>query len=119
MVMEFGMSAKVGPINIADHGPRFLSPAFRRGDDVSEETEVAIDREVKALLMNGQDKARRILTARRADLEQLARVLLERETLDRKDLEKHFEGDGAESPEQPDSTDGVPAVPGSVRTSSG
>jgi cell division protease FtsH len=120
MVMEFGMSAKVGPINIADQGPRFLSPAFRRGDDVSEETEVAIDREVKALLMDGQDKARRILTARRPDLEQLAKVLLERETLDRRDLEEHFGGDGLEAPAgEREPTDEVPAVPGSVRTSSG
>ena len=46
--MEFGMSPGVGPINIADNGPRFLSPSFRRAEGVSDETEVAIDREVKS-----------------------------------------------------------------------
>ncbi|MDQ3956487.1 MAG: ATP-dependent zinc metalloprotease FtsH [Actinomycetota bacterium] len=94
MVMEFGMSENVGPINISDPGARFLAPAFRRGDDVSEETEVAIDREVKAILLEGQDKARTILTAHRDDLESLATVLLEKESLDRKDLDGYFEGNG-------------------------
>ncbi|HYZ46548.1 MAG TPA: ATP-dependent zinc metalloprotease FtsH [Actinomycetota bacterium] len=90
MVMEFGMSTKVGPINISVEGPRFLSPAFRRGDDVSEETEVAIDREVKSLLLEAQEKARRILSSHRADLDALAVVLLERESIDRRDLDAHF-----------------------------
>ena len=90
MVMEFGMSPKVGPINIAEQGPRFLAPAFRRGDDVSEETEVAIDREVKSLLLEAQDKARRILSSHRDDLDALAEVLLEKESLDRRDLDSYF-----------------------------
>jgi cell division protease FtsH len=94
MVMEFGMSSKVGPINISDEGPRFLSPAFRRGDDVSDETEVAIDREVKAILLEAQQKSRTILTDHRADLDALSKVLLERETLDRADLDRYFGADG-------------------------
>jgi cell division protease FtsH len=93
MVMEFGMSSKVGPINISDEGPRFLAPVFRRGDDVSEETEVAIDREVKAILLEAQRKSRAILTDHRPDLDALAEVLLERETLDRADLDRYFGGD--------------------------
>jgi cell division protease FtsH len=94
MVMEFGMSSKVGPINISEQGPRFLSPAFRRGEEVSDETEVAIDREVKAILLEAQKKSRTILTDHRADLDSLSEVLLERETLDRTDLDRYFEGDG-------------------------
>ena len=90
MVMEFGMSPRVGPINIADSGPRFLSPAFRRGEDVSDETEVAIDREVKSILIQGQERARAILKERRGDLDALAELLLERENLSGRDLEEHF-----------------------------
>ena len=90
MVMEFGMSPKVGPINIAETGPRFLSPAFRRGDDVSDETEVAIDREVKAILTEAQNVARTILGDHRGDLDALAAILLEKETLDRADLAAYF-----------------------------
>ena len=91
MVMEFGMSPRVGPINIADNGPRFLSPAFRRSEDVSDETEVAIDREVKSILIQGQQRARGILTEHRRDLDQLAELLLERENLSGRDLADHFE----------------------------
>ncbi|MDQ4095323.1 MAG: ATP-dependent zinc metalloprotease FtsH [Actinomycetota bacterium] len=95
MVMEFGMSPKVGPINIAETGPRFLSPAFRRGDDVFDETEVAIDREVKAILTDAQAVARSILADHRGDLDALAGILLEKETLDRTDLAAYFEREGA------------------------
>jgi cell division protease FtsH len=94
MVMEFGMSEKVGPINISEQGARFLSPMFRRGDDVSDETEVAIDREVKSILLEGQEKARSILLKRRGDLDELSEILLERETLDRADLDRHFSSEG-------------------------
>lgn len=90
MVMEFGMSEKVGPINIAEPGPRFLSPVFRRGEDISDETEVTIDREVRSILREGQEKAKRILQRHRRDLDELAQILLERETLDGNDLERYF-----------------------------
>ena len=96
MVMEFGMSPKVGPINIAMDGPRFLSPAFRRGDDVSDETEVAIDREVKAILTEAQQSARSILGDHREDLDGLAEILLEKESLDRTDLAAYFDSDKTE-----------------------
>ena len=91
MVMEFGMSPRVGPINIADNGPRFLSPAFRRSEEVSDETEVAIDREVKSILLQGQQRARGILTEHRDDLDALAELLLEKENLSGRDLADHFE----------------------------
>jgi cell division protease FtsH len=92
MVMEFGMSEKVGPINISDGSGRFLSPWFRRGDEVSEETEVAIDREVKAILVEGREKARRIIGERRQDMDGLAAILLEKESIGRKELDEFFQG---------------------------
>lgn len=91
MVMEFGMSEAVGPINISEGGPRYLSPNFRAGESVSNETEVTIDREVKAILTAGQEKARSILTGKREDMDRLAAVLLEKETLERDDLETFFD----------------------------
>ncbi|HEU4480242.1 MAG TPA: ATP-dependent zinc metalloprotease FtsH [Actinomycetota bacterium] len=98
MVMEFGMSKNVGPINIADQGGRFLGPAFRRSEEVSDETEMAIDREVKALLLEARDKAGRILSEHKEDLDNLAAVLLEKESLGRQDLEDYF-GKGGETQE--------------------
>jgi cell division protease FtsH len=90
MVMEFGMSENVGPINIAQQGGRFLNRAFGRGDEISDETEMAIDREVKSILLGARDKARGVLIDHRDDLDALATVLLERETIDRADFDAYF-----------------------------
>ena len=72
---------------------------FRRGDDISAETETAIDREVKAILLENRDKARKILNERRDDLDRLAVLLLEKESLGRRDLDEYF-GDAAEDDEE-------------------
>ena len=104
MVMEFGMSEKVGPINIAEYGPRFLAPGFRRGEEVSDETEVAIDREVKAILTEAHARAKEIIAEHRTEMDELSVVLLEKEVLDREDLDGYF-GTGKlpdDSPRQED-----------------
>ena len=49
-----------------------------------------IDREVKAILLEGQDKARKILAEHREDIDGLAVLLLEKENLSRKDLDEFF-----------------------------
>jgi len=105
MVMEFGMSEAVGPINIAQQGARFLMPGVRRAQEVSDETEVAIDREVKQILLEAQETARALLSKHRDDLDVLAEKLLEKESLDRSDLESHF----AEPSERPTGGLGAPA----------
>jgi cell division protease FtsH len=91
MVMEFGMSEKVGPINLAEQAGRFLGSVLRQSDGISDETEVAIDREVKALLLEARDKASTVLRDHRDDLDELVTVLLDKETLSRADLESYFE----------------------------
>lgn len=83
MVVEFGMSKEVGPINIAEQGYRFLTPALGRGTDISDETARAIDLEVKALLQEAHERAKVILIEHRPQLEVLAHQLLEKETLER------------------------------------
>ena len=103
MVMEFGMSDKVGPINIGETGSRFLNPMFRQGSDVSDEAQMTIDREVKAILEEGQVKARRILTEHRNDIGELAKLLLEKESLSRRDLDDYF-GASSLSTEDEDSS---------------
>ena len=90
MVMEFGMSEKVGPINLAEQGGRFLTREIRQSGGISDETEVAIDREVKTLLLEGREKATKILQDHRDDLDELSTALLDQETLSRSDLENYF-----------------------------
>jgi hypothetical protein len=45
---------------------------------------------VKAILLGARERARSILEERRHDLDVLAEVLLEKESLDRRDLDSHF-----------------------------
>jgi ATP-dependent Zn protease len=62
----------------------------RRGEDVSDETEMVIDTEVRSILREAHEKAGGILTDHREQLDALATLLLERETLERPDLEHHL-----------------------------
>ncbi len=59
---------------------------------------MTIDREVKAILEEGHDIARRLLSERRADLESLVLILLDKENMSGKDLDDYFSmnGNGAQ-----------------------
>jgi cell division protease FtsH len=89
MVMEYGMSRELGPVNLA--GPRrtqFLNadggaPSQR---NYSEETAREIDAEIKGLIDGTYERVRRLLTADRDVLEVLARRLLEKEVVDEGEL---------------------------------
>jgi cell division protease FtsH len=59
----------------------FLGMSVARQQNISESTAQKIDAEVKRLVENGHDEARKILEEKKADLEVLARGLLEFETL--------------------------------------
>jgi cell division protease FtsH len=57
---------------------------------MSEEAQVVIDREVRAILVQALDKASAILKSRKQDMDELAVILLDKETLDANDLDTHF-----------------------------
>jgi cell division protease FtsH len=59
----------------------FLGHSVSRQQNISEATAQKIDAEVRRLVEAGHDEARRVLEEKRADLETLARGLLEFETL--------------------------------------
>jgi cell division protease FtsH len=86
MVEEFGMSAVVGPVTLAEPS-LFLRGLSERREAVSPEVAAAADAEIHRLIEAADERAAEILQARRADLHTVARVLLERETLERADLE--------------------------------
>ena len=82
MVTQWGLSEELGPIAYAeDEGEVFLGQQIGRTRNISSETAKLIEEEIKALVMNGFDEARRILTERSADFEALGQGLLEYETL--------------------------------------
>ncbi len=82
MVTRWGYSDVLGPISYGDNQEEvFLGHSVARTQNVSEDTAQKIDIEVRRLVQNGMDEARRIITERIDDLHSVARALLEYETL--------------------------------------
>lgn len=81
MVTEWGMSDRLGPIAYASDGPVFLGRDFEERNTYSEETAGIIDEEIKAIVTRAYDRARKLLSENRAVLDNMARVLFERETI--------------------------------------
>jgi cell division protease FtsH len=88
MVTQFGMSDAIGPIAVGDREQEiFLGREVVQRREISDSTAKLVDDEVKRILMNAFNDATRILSERRPALDRLAAALLERETLDRDEVE--------------------------------
>ncbi len=81
MVTEWGMSEKLGPISYGSDGPVFLGRDFESHNAYSEETANLIDEEVKAIIATQYARAKKLLLEHRSVLDNMARVLVERETI--------------------------------------
>ncbi|MGH7834012.1 MAG: ATP-dependent zinc metalloprotease FtsH, partial [Candidatus Binatia bacterium] len=88
MVTQFGMSERLGLVSL--EGPRtpmFLPVPSQNAKEYSDETARLIDEEVKWILREAHAKVREILAAHRSPLEELARLLLEKEVVERPELQ--------------------------------
>ncbi|HEU4340823.1 MAG TPA: ATP-dependent zinc metalloprotease FtsH [Candidatus Binatia bacterium] len=88
MITQFGMSEKLGLTSL--EGARtatFLMVPTHSPKEYSEETARLIDEEVKQILTEAHTRARDLLISRRAALEELAKLLLEKEVVDRPALQ--------------------------------
>jgi len=93
MVMQFGMSDAVGPVAVGDQEHQiFLGREFAQHRDVSDKTAELVDREIKRILEEAYERARVILKGDMETLHRMAEVLLERETIDRMEVELLAEG---------------------------
>jgi cell division protease FtsH len=82
MVTRWGLSEELGTVAYGENQEEvFLGYSVSRQQTISEETVRKIDSEIKRLVETGYAEARRILTENRAELEMLAKGLLEYETL--------------------------------------
>jgi cell division protease FtsH len=82
MVTRWGLSDELGTVAYGENQEEvFLGYSVARQQNISEETSRKIDAEIRRLVEAGYDEAHAILTAKRADLETLAKGLLEFETL--------------------------------------
>jgi cell division protease FtsH len=82
MVTRWGLSDKLGTVAYGENQDEvFLGYQVSRQQNISEATAQTIDAEVRTLVETGYAEATQVLTDKRADLETLARGLLEFETL--------------------------------------
>ena len=87
MVTQWGMSDKVGMIAVGDREQEiFLGREFAQRRAVSEQMAETVDAEIKRLIDEAYERARTILAANRPLLDLMADALLERETLDREEI---------------------------------
>ena len=87
-VTRYGMDEKIGNVVLEARTLRWLGdqPGTGQPRDFSEATAREVDLAVRSLIRDAHDGARTILTARRADLERGAALLLERESLTPQDF---------------------------------
>ncbi len=83
MVCEFGMSDVLGLVTLGRrHGNPFLGRDLMEDRNYSEDVAKQIDDEIKKIIDEGYARAEEILSANRDKMEEIAQVLLERETLE-------------------------------------
>jgi cell division protease FtsH len=89
MVTRFGMSERLGELTYGrPNGARYLvSPFENEQRNYSEETARAIDEEVRRIMDDTHERVKTILSKRLDELREITAVLIEKETLDRSELD--------------------------------
>ena len=91
MVMEYGMSDKLGPLQYGKpEAEVFLGRDYSKNQDLSDEVAAAVDEEVRFLITQAHDEARIILSTHEDALHRIADALLDKETVDSKDVAELF-----------------------------
>lgn len=89
MVCEWGMSDRLGPLTFGERAePVFLGRDIVTHQMYSQETALAIDSEIKAIVDGEFDRAKGILAEHRDTLDIIAAALLEREILDSGEIDR-------------------------------
>ena len=105
MVMEFGMSEKLGPLQFGSgqSGNVFLGRDFQNEQNYSDAIAHEIDTEIQAIINRCYQKAKDILIEKRDQLDLIATTLLEVETLDQKQIH-HLLETGEYKKHEPEAT---------------
>jgi cell division protease FtsH len=82
MVMQYGMSEELGLVAYGSDQPVFMGMEYGHSShDYSQETAAKIDKEVRRIINEEYEKAVRLLQENRSILDNMARVLVEKETI--------------------------------------
>lgn len=89
MVCEFGMSERLGPVTLGRKaGPIFLGRDIVEDRNYSETVASEIDKEVRRIVEECYERAKKILQENRHALDAISQKLLEKETLDGDELDQ-------------------------------
>ncbi|MBQ8618597.1 MAG: AAA family ATPase, partial [Clostridia bacterium] len=102
MVMQYGMSDELGPIYLGgDHDEVFLARDYGQQSRMfSESVAARIDNEVQQKMGDAFARAKAILTENRDKLDGLTQLLIERETIDRREFEAFMKGEALPAQEK-------------------
>jgi len=96
MVCEWGMSENLGPMTFGKKEEQiFLGRDFTQTKDYSEQTAIEIDGEVRRILRDAYERAKRLLRSNLEILHRMATVLLEKEVLDGPEIDELVRSFGA------------------------
>lgn len=87
MVTKYGMSEKLGPIALEGTGGTLIGGGHSEDRGYSSQVAKLIDDEVKAIIEEGKDKAREILSTHKDALTAISKRLVEIETMERDEYE--------------------------------
>ena len=96
MVTEWGMSEKVGPISYASDKEIFIGRDMASHVTYSEQVAAIIDEEVRLIIDSILQKARELLKKNKNLLDNMARLLVERETIFSEEVDMLMEGKSVE-----------------------
>ena len=107
MVTEYGMSERLGLVSYErERRPMFLPESFTPSKSYSEERAAQIDGEISRVVEEAHQRVRQILSAKRKVLDDLARILLEREMVLGEELRRLLK---KSEPKIPSQSGGLPA----------
>ena len=96
MVKQWGMSEKLGLVAYDTDQPVFVGMEYEYGggsrNSYSQETAAEIDREVRNLINSAYERAKKLLSENRSILDNMSRVLVERETIYTEEVEMLMRG---------------------------
>lgn len=93
MVTEFGMSESLGPITLGRKEHQvFLGRDIAEDRNYSDEVAFQIDKEVEKIISSAYNRARELLEKNKRKLKKIAASLLEKETLEREELDELLKG---------------------------
>jgi len=93
MIMRYGMSEELGPRALGHNQAQpFLGREFSQEADYSNEVARQIDEEIRRIIEEAHQRAQDLLVERREQLDRIASILIQRETLERVEFEALLDG---------------------------